>query len=53
MLQDQRDQARAEYERAHAALTESPDYRRLVQAKLNALGQDPQADSATATGTAK
>ena len=38
MLQDQRDQARAEYERAHAALTESPDYRRLVEAKLAALG---------------
>jgi predicted negative regulator of RcsB-dependent stress response len=38
MVQDQRDRARAEYERAHAALTDSPDYRRLVEAKLAALG---------------
>jgi len=47
MLQDQRELARAEYERAHAALTDSPDYRRLVEAKLAALGVNMAPSPAT------
>ena len=46
-------EALSAYQSAWRQLADSPDYRRLVQAKLNALGQDPQADSATATGSAK
>jgi predicted negative regulator of RcsB-dependent stress response len=35
-------------------LSDSPDYKRLVQAKLNALGQDPEtAGSAPSTGSTK
>jgi predicted negative regulator of RcsB-dependent stress response len=35
-------------------LSDSPDYKRLVQAKLNALGQDPEtASSAPSTGSTK
>lgn len=49
----QKAEALSAYQSAWQLLADSPDYRRLVQAKLNALGQDPQADSATATGTAK
>jgi predicted negative regulator of RcsB-dependent stress response len=42
------------YQSAWQQLADSPDYRRLVQAKLNALGHDPQAaSSATDTGSAK
>lgn len=49
----QKAEALSAYQSAWQQLADSPDYRRLVQAKLNALGQDPQGDSATATGTAK
>jgi predicted negative regulator of RcsB-dependent stress response len=50
----QKAEAVSAYQSAWLRLKESPDYRRLVQAKLNALGQDPQeASSATATGNAK
>jgi predicted negative regulator of RcsB-dependent stress response len=35
------DAARTAYQQAYAALTDSPDLRRLVEAKLNALGIDP------------
>jgi predicted negative regulator of RcsB-dependent stress response len=50
----QKAEAVGAYQSAWQQLEESPDYRRLVQAKLNALGQDPQeANSATATGNAK
>jgi predicted negative regulator of RcsB-dependent stress response len=35
------DQARAAYQQAYAALADTPDLRRLVEAKLNALGVDP------------
>jgi predicted negative regulator of RcsB-dependent stress response len=44
-------EAIAAYKTAWTQLTDSPEYRRLVQAKLNALGVDPQATSST--GTAK
>jgi predicted negative regulator of RcsB-dependent stress response len=53
LAKSQKTEALSAYQSAWQQLADSPDYRRLVQAKLNALGQDPQADSATATGTAK
>lgn len=42
----QPDQARQAYRQAYDALTEAPDLRRLVEAKLNALGVDPAASNA-------
>ena len=42
------------YQSAWQQLADSPDYRRLVEAKLNALGQDPQAATqGNASGNAK
>jgi predicted negative regulator of RcsB-dependent stress response len=53
-VKGQKAEAASAYQSAWLQLEESPDYRRLVQAKLNALGLDPQAASpATATGNAK
>lgn len=48
---DQKSEALAAYIKAWDELSEIPDYRRLVEAKLNALGVDPQANSPT--GNAK
>lgn len=47
-------EAVAEYQKAHKALPESQDYRRLVEAKLTALGAAPEAvpASAAASGAA-
>jgi predicted negative regulator of RcsB-dependent stress response len=42
-------EAVAAYQQAWAALADTPDYRRIVQAKLNALGVDPQASTLTET----
>jgi predicted negative regulator of RcsB-dependent stress response len=39
----QKAEAGSAYQSAWQQLTDSPDYRRLVEAKLNALGLDPQA----------
>lgn len=44
-------QAVAAYQQAWQKLAETPDYRRLVQAKLNALGVEP--DAAVVSGTPK
>jgi predicted negative regulator of RcsB-dependent stress response len=50
----QKSEAVTAYQSAWQQLIDSPDYRRLVQAKLNALGVDPEAVSpSTATGSAK
>jgi predicted negative regulator of RcsB-dependent stress response len=50
----QKAEAASAYQSAWQQLTDSPDYRRLVQAKLNALGLDPQASSpANASGNTK
>jgi predicted negative regulator of RcsB-dependent stress response len=50
----QKVEAVSAYQSAWQQLSDSPDYRRLVQAKLNALGVDPEAASpATPTGNAK
>jgi len=42
-------EAIAAYQQAWKQLADAPDYRRLVQAKLNALGVDPQVSSTTET----
>lgn len=42
-------EAVAAYQQAWAALSDTPDYRRIVQAKLNALGVDPQAVTSSET----
>ncbi len=46
MAAGQTDQARDAYRQAYAALSDAPDLRRLVEAKLNALGVDPSATNA-------
>ena len=48
---DQKSEALNAYKKAWDELSEIPDYRRLVEAKLNALGVDPQASSSS--GNAK
>jgi predicted negative regulator of RcsB-dependent stress response len=53
-VKGQKSEAVTAYQSAWQQLIDSPDYRRLVQAKLNALGVDPEAVSpSTATGSAK
>ena len=47
-LQDKRQEAIAEYRRAHQAFDERVEYRRLVEAKLNALGAQVAAPSENA-----
>lgn len=42
MAQNQKEAALVSYRSAWKALTDIPDYRRLVEAKLNALGVDPE-----------
>lgn len=41
--QGKADEARQAYKDAYAKLDQAPDYRRIVEAKLNALGVDPTA----------
>jgi predicted negative regulator of RcsB-dependent stress response len=53
-VKGQKSEAVTAYQSAWQQLIDSPDYRRLVQAKLNALGVDPEAvGPSTATGSAK
>jgi predicted negative regulator of RcsB-dependent stress response len=53
-VKGQKGEAVSAYQSAWQLLSDSPDYRRLVQAKLNALGLDPETASlATATGSTK
>lgn len=53
MAQGKKDEARSAYQAAYRAMSEKVDYRRLVQAKLTALGADPEAAApAPATGAA-
>ena len=49
----QKSEAAAAYQTAWQQLVDSVDYRRLVEAKLNAMGVDPQAMSSPSTGNAK
>jgi predicted negative regulator of RcsB-dependent stress response len=53
MAKNQKTEAVAAYKSAWQQLSDQPDYRRVVQAKLNAQGIDPQADSKTDAGSAK
>jgi predicted negative regulator of RcsB-dependent stress response len=53
-VKGQKGEAVSAYQSAWQLLSDSPDYRRLVQAKLNALGLDPEtASPATATESTK
>ena len=53
-VKGQKGEAVSAYQSAWQLLSDSPDYKRLVQAKLNAFGVDPEtANPATATGSAK
>jgi predicted negative regulator of RcsB-dependent stress response len=53
-VKGQKGEAVSAYQNAWQLLSDSPDYRRLVQAKLNALGLDPEtASPATATESTK
>ena len=47
LLQGKKLEAKAEYEKAYKGLDERAEYRRLVEVKLNALGVDPVAATAT------
>jgi predicted negative regulator of RcsB-dependent stress response len=53
LLKGQKTEAVAAYKAAWLQLSEQPDYRRLVQAKLNAQGVDPEAATLTDAGNAK
>jgi len=48
-LQGKADEAVAEYRKAYQKLDERTEYRRLIEAKLNALGVNPQAGTEPAT----
>jgi predicted negative regulator of RcsB-dependent stress response len=49
-LQGKKAEAKAEYERSFAAMDERAEHRRLVEAKLNAMGIDPSANASKAGG---
>jgi predicted negative regulator of RcsB-dependent stress response len=51
--QGKKDEAKAAYQKAWSAMDPKVDYRRLIEAKLTALGAAPQAEKASAEGTAK
>ncbi len=46
LAQGKRDEAKAAFEKAHKAMDERTEYRRLVEVKLNALGVDVSAKNA-------
>ena len=52
LAQGKKAEAQAEYEKAHKAMPATLDYRRLVEAKLTALGAAPAAEAA-ASGAAQ
>ena len=51
MAQGKKSEAKADYEKAYKGLDERAEYRRLVEAKLNALGVDPTAASPSPVAT--
>ena len=53
MAQGKPEEAKAAYAKAWATMADSVDYRRLIEAKLTALGAAPAAPAATASGAAK
>jgi predicted negative regulator of RcsB-dependent stress response len=50
LAQGKRDEAKAAFEKAHKAMDERSEYRRLVEIKLNALGVDVSSKTAAAGG---
>jgi predicted negative regulator of RcsB-dependent stress response len=48
LAQGKREEAKAAFEKAHKAMDERAEYRRLVEIKLNALGVDMSSKTATA-----
>jgi predicted negative regulator of RcsB-dependent stress response len=53
LAQGKRDEARAAFEAAWAAMDQKLDYRRLVEAKLVSLGGNPKAAAAAASGASR
>jgi predicted negative regulator of RcsB-dependent stress response len=53
LAQGKRDEARAAFETAWAAMDDKLDYRRLVEAKLVSLGGNPKAASPAASGASR
>jgi predicted negative regulator of RcsB-dependent stress response len=53
LLQGKKDEARVAYQAAYKGMGEKLDYRRLVDAKLTALGAAPEPAAAAASGPAK
>ena len=52
LAQGKRDEARASYERAYKLMDDKVDYRRLIDAKLTALGASPAGAAASAASGA-
>ncbi|WP_271009944.1 YfgM family protein [Paucibacter sp. B51] len=50
VLQSKPDLAKAEYQKAYAAMDKNQDYRRLIEAKLSTLGVAPPVEEAAAAG---
>jgi predicted negative regulator of RcsB-dependent stress response len=50
LAQGKKDEAKAAYQKAWATMDAKVDYRRLVEAKLTALGAAPDADKKAAEG---
>ena len=51
MLQGRKDEARAAWQAAYAAMSDKVEYRRLVDAKLTAIGASPTAAAASAAAS--
>lgn len=51
MLQGKKDEARAAWQAAHAAMSDKVEYRRLIDAKLTAIGASPGAAASAASAT--
>ena len=52
MLQGKKAEARAAWQAAHAAMSDKVDYRRLIDAKLTAIGASPAAAASAAAASA-
>jgi predicted negative regulator of RcsB-dependent stress response len=52
LAQGKKDEARTSYQAAYKAMGEKVDYRRLIEAKLTALGAPPEAAAGAASGSA-
>jgi len=53
LAQGKKDDARAAYQQAYGAMDEKVEYRRLIDAKLTALGSSPAAAAAAASGASR